>query len=252
MDAFVRGVRLRPPGEDPDEPVREGHPWSLPAVRALAEGLDLHPRLTFLVGENGSGKSTLLEAVAVAAGLNPEGGSSNFAYATRESHSGLGDALTVVRGTARPRTDWFLRAESLFTAATYLEELRNQEGPVGDPLAAYGGTSLHEQSHGESFLAVATHRLGPEGLYLLDEPEAALSFGGQLALLARMEDLIAQGSQWLVATHSPVLVAHPDALILRCDEDGVTPIPYDDVPAVRDLRRFLADPERQVRLLLEG
>lgn len=205
--------------------------------------------MTFLVGDNGSGKSTVLEAIATAAGMNPEGGSSNFAYATRDSHSDLGDALTLIRGTRRPRTDFFLRAESVFTAATYLEQL---PAGGGDPLAPYGGRSLHEQSHGESFLAIAVNRLGSDGLYLLDEPEAALSFQGQLALLLRMHELARGGSQWIVATHSPILVAYPDAQILQCSDEGLTEIGYDEVPAVRDLRRFLDDPQRQIRLLLDS
>ncbi|HEU4974880.1 MAG TPA: AAA family ATPase [Baekduia sp.] len=246
QEAFVRAVRLN---RDRVPEGAAGHyPWALPAVGALDAPLTLHPQVTFLVGANGSGKSTLLEAMAGAAGLNPEGGSSNFAFATRESHSPLADALTLVRGARRPRTDFFLRAESVFTAATYLESLPKD---TGDPLAPYGGRSLHEQSHGESFLAIALHRLGPQGLYFLDEPEAALSFDGQLALLLRMHELAQQGAQWVVATHSPVLVAHPSARILLCDDDGLTEIAYDDVPAVRELRRFLADPQRQVSLLLE-
>jgi predicted ATPase len=242
-EALIRGARLdstRVPGES-----AEAYPWSLPAVRALHDGLDLHPAVTFLVGENGSGKSTVVEGIAVAAGMNPEGGSSSYTHTTRDSHSPLGEALTLIRGGRRPRTDFFLRAESVFTAATYLERLS------GDPLKAYGGRSLHEQSHGESFLAIAMHRLGPGGLYVLDEPEAALSFQGQLALLLRMHELAEAGAQWIVATHSPILVAHPHARILLCDEHGIAPIGYDEVPAVRDLRRFLDDPDRQVRLLLE-
>jgi predicted ATPase len=246
-DPFVRAVRLN--GDRVPEADRAGYPWALPAVAALGATVQLHPRITFLVGANGSGKSTVLEAMAVAAGLNPEGGSSNFAFSTRDSHSPLADALTLVRGTRRPRTDFFLRAESVFTAATYLESLPTT---TGDPLAPYGGRSLHEQSHGESFLAIALHRLGPQGLYFLDEPEAALSFEGQLALLLRIDELARAGAQWVVATHSPVLVAHPDARILLCDEHGLSDVAYDDVPAVRDLRRFLAAPQRQVALLLGG
>lgn len=240
---MIREVRLA--DERIPEDALAGFPWALPAVGALRAGWALERPITFLVGANGSGKSTVLEGIAVAAGLNPEGGSSNFAFATRDSHSPLGEALTLVRGVRRPRTDFFLRAESVFTAATYLEGLPD------DPLRAYGGQSLHEQSHGESFLSIAMHRLGPGGLYFLDEPEAALSFDGQLALLLRMDQLARQGSQWIVATHSPILVGHPEAQIWLCDEDGITQIQYDDVPAVRDLRRFLADPQRQIRLLVD-
>lgn len=244
-EGFLRAARLAPDRVPPE--ARDRYPWALPAVRALLDTVGLHPQVTFLVGANGSGKSTVLEALAIAAGLNPEGGSSHFVHTTRDSHSPLGDALTLIRGAARPRTDFFLRAESVFTAATYLEGLPKD---FGDPLAPYGGRSLHEQSHGESFLAIALHRLGPRGLYFLDEPEAALSFEGQLALLLRMHELAAEGAQWIVATHSPVLVAYPGARILLADDDGLGEIAYDDVPAVRDLRRFLGDPQRQVALLL--
>jgi predicted ATPase len=244
-DAFVRAVRLN--RDRVPEGARREYPWSLPAVRALEATIELHPEVTFLVGANGSGKSTMLEAMAIAAGLNAEGGSSNFSFTTRDSQSPLADALTLIRGARRPRTDFFLRAESVFTAATYLEGLPPE---AGDPLAPYGGRSLHEQSHGESFLSIATHRLGPQGLYFLDEPEAALSFDGQLALLLRMSELAHAGAQWIVATHSPVLVAYPAARIMLCDEHGLSDITYNDVPAVRDLRRFLDDPQRQVSLLL--
>jgi len=243
---LIRGVRLRADRIPADE--RESYPWSLAAVSALLEGVELHRRVTFLVGDNGSGKSTVLEGIAVAAGMNPEGGSSNFSYATRASHSPLGDALTLIRGVRRPRTDFFLRAESVFTAATYLEGLPPSDG---DPLASYGGRSLHEQSHGESFLAITMNRLGPGGLYLLDEPEAALSFRGQLALLLRINELAQTGAQWIIATHSPVLVACPNTRILQCNDEGIAEIAYDDVPAVRDHRRFLHDPQRQLHLLLD-
>ncbi len=154
---FVRSVQLLEP---PDGQTRAGYPWDLPAVASLAGGLDLDPKLTYLIGENGIGKSTVVEAVAVAAGLNPEGGSQHFSYATRASHSELGEAIRLVRGTRRPRSEFFLRAESFYTAATYLENLPTDGG---DPLEPYGGRSLHEQSYGESFLAVVLNRFGPNG-----------------------------------------------------------------------------------------
>ncbi len=240
--AFLRAARVdaaRVP-----EAERDRYPWSIPAVQALWDRLDLDAPVTFVVGQNGSGKSTLIEAIAVAAGMNAEGGSSGFMHSSRDSHSPVGDVLTLARGYRRPRTDFFLRAESVFTVATYLEQLPDA------PLRAYGGRSLHEQSHGESFLAIALHRLGPGGLYLLDEPEAALSFQGQLALLLRIKELADHGAQWIVATHSPVLVACPGARILLCDEDGIRAIEFDEVPSVQELRRFLRDPERQIQLLL--
>ena len=181
-------------------------------VRALQRGLALHPKVTYLVGENGSGKSTLLEAIAIAAGINPEGGTSNFAFSTRDSHSGLSEAIRLVRGVRRPRTDFFLRAESLFTAATYLDALQRDDPGA---LSAYGGASLHEQSHGESFLAVMLNRFGPEGFYVMDEPEAALSTQNCLTCLRRIHELVGAGSQFVIATHSPIVLAYPDADDLR-------------------------------------
>jgi predicted ATPase len=242
-EAFIRSVALLAPAEGE---ARAGHPWDLPVVRALeGAGLAVHPRVTYLVGENGSGKSTLVEALAVAAGMNPEGGGRNFAHATRASHSELGGALRLARGARRPRTDFFLRAESLFTTATYLEDL------APGALASYGGRSLHEQSHGESFLAVLVHRFGPDGLYLLDEPEAALSTQNCLTFLRRMHELVDAGSQFVVATHSPIVLAYPGALIYECGPDGVQAIAYDDAEPVRLMRAFLGAPDRFVERLLE-
>jgi predicted ATPase len=237
---FIRRVEVR----EPEEIDRGRFPWTLPSVGSLLAGLELDPGVTFLVGENGSGKSTLIEAFAVAAGMNPEGGSSNFSFSTRESHSSLAQELRLQRTLRRPRTDFFLRAESFFTAATYLESLEDS------PLAAYGGRSLHEQSHGESFLALLTKRFGPDGLYLLDEPEAALSAQNCLTCLRRMNQLVEEGSQFIVATHSPILLAYPGALIYECSDDGLRRVEYDDAEPVRVTRGFLAAPERFLDLLL--
>jgi predicted ATPase len=239
-------VQLLPPAEGEQ---RVGYPWELPAVARLADGLELHPNVTYLVGENGSGKSTLLEAIAVAAGMNAEGGSSNFNFSTRASHSELGQALRLVRGGRRPRTDFFLRAESLFTAATYLEELPRGGG---DPLAPYGGVSLHEQSHGESFLAVMIHRFGPGGFYLLDEPEAALSTQNCLTLLRRVHELVSQDSQFIIATHSPLVLAYPQATIYSCLPGGVETVAYEDTDPVRLTQSFLDARERFLERLFDA
>jgi predicted ATPase len=244
--AFIRSLALRPAGEGDAE--RRGHPWGLAAVEALAQPLELHPKVTFFVGENGSGKSTVIEALAAAAGMNPEGGSSNVAFSTRPEEGSLADALRLVRGPRRPRTDFFLRAESVFNAATYLEELASIPY-AGDSLKAYGGTSLHEQSHGESFLAIVLNRFGGAGLYVLDEPEAALSVQNCLTLLSRIDQLVAEGSQFVIATHSPVVLAYPDATIYRFSEDGVEPIGYDEAPPVRLMRAFLHEPAAFLRRL---
>ena len=206
----------------------------------------LHPKVTYLIGENGSGKSTLLEAIAVAAGMNPEGGSSNFAFSTRESHSPLADAIRLVRGSRRPRNDFFLRAESLFTAATYLDGLDDQRS-----LDAYGGRSLHEQSHGESFLAVLINRLGADGFYVMDEPEAALSAQNCLTCLRRIHELVKAGSQFVIATHSPIVLAYPDATIYACGQDSLSEVRYEDADPVTLTRGFLDDRARYLRQLLD-
>jgi predicted ATPase len=246
IEGFVRSVEMCAPEEGE---VRSGYPWSLPGVAALAGGVALDPRVTYLIGENGTGKSTVLEAVAIAAGMNPEGGSQHFSFSTRDSHSALSESIRLTRGARRPRTSFFLRAESLFTAATYLDEMRELPGP--DPLAPYGGRSLHEQSHGESFLAVILNRFGPNGLYLLDEPEAALSTQNCLTLLRRIHDLVTEGSQFVIATHSPLVLAYPGALILSCGEEGLQPIAYEDAEPVRLTESFLQARERFLKELLE-
>jgi predicted ATPase len=234
-EAYVRSVELRPEAAG-DMGAR--YPWDLPAISALKDAIKLNPRVTYLIGENGSGKSTLLEAIAVAAGMNAEGGSSNFAFSTRASHSELWKAVRLVRGVHRPATDFFLRAESLFTAATYLEQL------PGDSLGAYGGTSLHEQSHGESFLAVMINRFDPNGFYLLDEPEAALSTQNCLTCLRRIHELVSQNSQFIVATHSPIILAYPDATIYSFSETGLEEVSYEDADPVRLTKSFLQARDR--------
>jgi len=230
-----------------DSAQRLGYPWELPAIVAVSAGMPLNPGVTYLIGENGSGKSTLLEAIAVAAGMNAEGGSSNFRFSTRNSHSDLHGSIQLVRGARRPRTDFFLRAESLFTAATYLEELA---GVDGSALAPYGGGSLHEQSNGESFLAVLINRFGADGLYLLDEPEAALSTQNCLTCLRRVHELVGEGSQFIIATHSPILLAYPGATIYSCGEDGLDEVCYEDADPVRLTTSFLRHRERFLQLLL--
>ena len=247
MGGFIRRVRF----EAPDDGAA-AYPFTLPVVRALvaARELALDPAVTFVVGENGSGKSTVVEAVAVAAGFNAEGGSRNFSFQTRSSESALGRYTTLIRGRTKPRTGYFLRAESFFNVATEIEAIDRESGkrPLID---SYGGVSLHERSHGESFLALALHRFGPNGLYVLDEPEAALSVRGCMALIARMVELVAQGGQFVVATHSPILLALPGATILEIGDDGtLAPTAYDDALPVQLTREFLDAPDRYLRYLL--
>jgi len=218
------------------------YPFSLPAIRTL-DFIDLHPKITFIVGENGSGKSTLLEAMAVALGFNPEGGSRNFNFGTRESHSELHDYLRIAKGYRRHRDGFFLRAESWFNVATEVDRLGVAK--------FYGGRSLHEQSHGESFMALMKVRFGGNGLYLLDEPEAALSPARQIEAMSRFHDLVLEGSQFVIATHSPILMAYPDALILHCDRDGIHPIAYEDTEHFRVTRDFLLHRDKVLDILMD-
>ncbi|MGH9042016.1 MAG: AAA family ATPase [Acidimicrobiia bacterium] len=222
-----------------DGAVAADYALALPAVAKMGE-LPLDPGVTFLVGANGSGKSTILEGIAVAAGLNAEGGSRNFRFGTKATHSTLHEHLVLTR-TGKPRTDFFLRAESFYNVATEIDTLGLYD--------SYGGSSLHARSHGESFLAVVLHRFGPDGLYLLDEPEAALSPQGQLTLLRAMYELVEAGSQFIIATHSPILVAFPGAAIFECSQDGVECVSFDDVPQTRLYRSFLDDPGRFLHYL---
>ena len=224
------------------------YPFSLPAIRTF-ESIELHPRVTFLVGENGSGKSTLLEALAVSLGFNAEGGSRNFNFSTRASHSPLHDFLRIAKGIRRPRDGFFLRAESYFNLGTEIERLDAEPG--GPPIiGAYGGRSLHEQSHGESFMALLKKRLRGDGLYLFDEPEAALSPARQIEALSRFHELVLQGSQFVIATHSPILMAYPDALILHCGPTGLRPIRYEDTEHFRITRDFLLHRHEMLDILM--
>jgi predicted ATPase len=226
------------------------YPFCLPAVRALTT-LRFDPRVTFLVGENGSGKSTLLEGIAVACGFNAEGGSKNFRFDTRASHSTLPRYLKLVRGSVRPSDGFFLRAESYFNVATEIERLDELEGAGPPIIDSYGGRSLHEQSHGESFLSLLTHRLHGDGLYLFDEPEAALSPQRQLTALALIDDLVRDGSQFIIATHSPILMAYPNATIFHLSNDGVVPTTYFETEHYRVTADFLANPKRMLDILLD-
>lgn len=242
---FIRAVRIKE--HNPD---LLGYTAEIPAVRHLSRLPFLQP-VTFLVGENGSGKSTLLEGIAVAAGFNPEGGTLNFSFSTSDTHSPLWKALTLERGVYRPRDGFFLRAESFYNAASYLEELNRIPG-AGDAFASYGGTSLHEQSHGESFMALCLNRFSGKGLYLLDEPEAALSPQNQLALLCRIQELVELDSQFIIATHSPILMAYPGAGIYAIDETGIHETAYRDTSHYQLTRSFLENPERMLGYLLGG
>ena len=245
-EAFVRSVVLK---RDEVGSFDE-YPFSIPAVRDLEE-LGLGPQVTLLAGENGSGKSTLAEAIAVAAGFNAEGGTRNMTISTRASHSPLHEHLRLVRGARRFKDGFFLRAESFFNVATHIEHL-DSEPSFGPPvLSSYGGTSLHEQSHGESFLSVIRIRFGSDGFFVLDEPEAALSLRGCLALMRVIHDLTAVGARFLIATHSPILLGYPGARLYVLDEDGIAERSYEETEQYELTRSFLENRERFLHYLFE-
>jgi predicted ATPase len=229
------------------------YPFNLPAVQALACGLSMTSAVTFLVGDNGSGKSTILEALAVAWGFNAEGGSVNLRFSTRSTHSSLNQHLVISRNGAKPKAGFFLRAESYYNVLSATEDLEFMSTPAPEVMDGHAGRTggpLHERSHGESFWDLFMDRFKPKGLYLLDEPESALSPQRQLAALCRFHDLAQAGSQFIIATHSPLLLACPGARILLLDERGITETAYDDLSLVRIYRGMLADPQQQLRKML--
>jgi predicted ATPase len=234
---FIRSVTLRREAV----PSFEEYPFNLPVIRQLDE-LEFDSPVTFLVGENGSGKSTLIEAIAVRSGFNAEGGSKNFHFETRAEHSALHEHLFLVRGPKRPTDGYFLRAESFFNVASEIDRL--------DVAAWYGGKSLHEMSHGESFFTLLNDRLLGGGLYIFDEPEAALSPMRQMAMLTRIHELVLDASQLIIATHSPILMAYPGATILQLNEGEIQRVAYEDTEHYQTTRQFFTHRERMLRILM--
>lgn len=223
----------------------------LPAVQYLQQhkSLSFSHNVTFLVGENGTGKSTLIEAIAIAYGFNPEGGSRNFTFSSKPSHSELWQHITVAKA-AFATDGFFLRAESLYNLASNIEDMDSE--PSFDPpiIEAYGGVSLHQQSHGESFLSIIQNRFSGNGLYILDEPEAALSPMNLLTLMIEINRLVAKGSQFIIATHSPMLMAFPRATVYELSAHGINAVKFEDTDHYIVTKRFLNDPERMIQRLL--
>lgn len=226
-------------------PSFEQYPFSIAAIRHLTT-LVLHPHVTFLIGENGTGKSTLLEAIAVADGFNAEGGTRNFSFSTRASHSELYKCIRLGRGIRRARHDsFFLRAESFYNVATQIEQLGLISS--GSP---YGSVSLHEQSHGEAFLTLFIQRFSGNGFYILDEPESALSPQRQLSFLTALHDLVRRGSQLIIATHSPLIMAYPNAIIYLLADDGIRQVAYEETEHYKVTRAFLTRREKMLAELM--
>ncbi|MBQ8474347.1 MAG: AAA family ATPase [Clostridia bacterium] len=223
----------------------------LPVISFLRENgqLDFPADVTFFVGENGTCKSTLLEAIAVSYGFNAEGGSKNFNFSTNPTHSELYKHIQI-RRSGGARDGFFLRAESLYNVATNIDDMDREAS--FDPLVieSFGGVSLHNQSHGESFLSIVQNRFFGNGLYILDEPEAALSPMRLLTLMVEMSELVKKNSQFIIATHSPVLMAFPNAEILEFSQSGINSVNYKDTDHYQITKRFLDDPEKMLSYLL--
>ena len=241
---YIKAIYLK------EKPPEESYLSYLPVVKNLWKMKELRftSNVTFLVGENGTGKSTLLEAIAVSMGFNAEGGTRNFRFSTADTHSELNEYITVVKGI-RPRDGFFLRAESFYNVASYINQLDSEPSFGAPVIDSYGGVSLHEQSHGESFLALVKNRFGGNGIYLLDEPEAALSPSRQMTLMVLMNDLIQNNSQFIIATHSPMLMAFPGAQVVELTEDGIQTVPYRQTEHFQLTKRFLDNPEKMLEMM---
>lgn len=224
-----------------------GYPFDVFAIQKISRegGLSFQRPVTFLSGDNGTGKSTLLEAIAVAYGINPEGGSENFNFSTVATHSDLGEHVRLVRKGNVPKTKYFLRSETYYNVASEIEAL-GREG-----YNSYGGQSLHTRSHGEGLLSIIQHRFGNEGFYLLDEPEAGLATSRQFTLLQEIDRLVQGGSQLIIATHSPILMAYPDAVIYQFSDAGLEEVSLEKTIAFNETKLFYDDPKRMLHYLLD-
>lgn len=230
-------------------PNNTDYPYSLPIVKQFRT-LEFHPNVTFLIGENGSGKSTLLESLAIGMGFNAEGGSRNFRFSTKDSHSDLHRYIRLVKGLRRPRDGYFLRAESFYNLASEIENL-DEDPSAGPPITpSYGGISLHQQSHGESFISLMEHRFRGNGLYILDEPEAALSPARQFKLLQLLKKHTNNGAQFIIATHSPILMGYPDSVIIVVTAEGLRQVSYEETEHYKLTKYFLDNRDDVLKELL--
>lgn len=220
----------------------------IPSIYNL-ESLDFEHEITYFVGENGTGKSTLLEAIAVAYGFNPEGGTLNYNFSTYHDVSELSNAIRISKGYRRPKGNYFFRAESFFNVASKLEDYRDIT-PKEVFYERYGGKSLHEQSHGESFLSFFQTN-EREGIYIMDEPEAALSPQRQLSLFIQIARMARAGSQFIIATHSPIILGIPNAKIYSFDKEQVSSCEYEETECYHVMKLFLNDREHFIKTLLD-
>lgn len=246
MNPYIKGIKY----EGSLEP--NSYQYNLPAIRSFRQNpiLPLQKPVTFFVGENGTGKSTLIEAIAVAFGFNAEGGTRNFNFSTSQTHSELHKHI-ILQKARHAKDGFFLRAESFYNVASNIDEMDRGFSFSPPVIESYGGVSLHQQSHGESFLALVQNRFSGEGVYILDEPEAALSPVRLLTLMSEMNALVKKDSQFIIATHSPILMAFPDAQIYQLTEEGMEEVAYHDTEHFQFTKSFLDNPERMLSYLLD-
>ena len=242
-DLFIKSISVE------ENISKDSYLYQIPAVRHLMkEPLKFDRNVTFLIGENGTGKSTIIEALALCCGFNAEGGTKNFSFSTNNTHSDLHEHMIVGKGK-HFKDGFFLRAESFYNVASYIDEL--DKGGGGRPIIdSYGGVSLHLQSHGESFMALIRNRFSGNGLYLLDEPEAAISPERLMQLLIRIHDL-EKDSQFIISTHSPILMSYPGARIYELDDEGIRPVEYKETRHYQITRDFIERPDMMYRYLFE-
>lgn len=235
-DLYIKGVLF-----EWNKISRSSYLREIEALRDVNE-IRFSKPVTLFVGENGTGKSTLLEAIAVAHGFNPEGGSRNYSFSTRDTHSELCDAIRIVKGYRKEKWGYFLRAESFYNVATQEEEYADDVHPSEE---------YHNRSHGESFLELMQKNIRSSGLYLMDEPEAALSPQRQLTLLMEIYQCACEGAQFIIATHSPILLGIPEAEIFCFDDGRIHTCSYEDTDSYQVTEMFINHRERLLRGLLD-
>jgi predicted ATPase len=219
------------------------YPFNIPAVANLQK-LSFHPDVTFIIGENGTGKSTIIEAIAIAMGFGPEGGTKNVRFSTADTVSELHKHIRIAKSYKRPSDFYFFRAESFYNVATYMD--------TTGYLGGYGNKSLHRRSHGESFMAALTMKLKGNGFYIFDEPEAALSPTRQMSAITAIHDLVKNGSQFIIATHSPILLAYPNSKIVQIDSEGLKEKKYEDTEHYKITRDFLNKYDQMINILISN
>lgn len=241
FNGYLLSLRLK------QEHFPNGYPFNIPCLKSF-EKLDFHPNVTFFTGENGVGKSTLIEAIAVYLGFNAEGGGKNFNFKSTATHSALHNFLSITKGFKQIKDGYFLRGESFYNVASEIDKLDEDDPdiPISSPkiIASYGGISLQEQSHGESFWSLFMNRFSGHGVYILDEPESALSATKQIAMLSKINNLVGKNAQFIIATHSPILLSYPNAWIYEMSQSKIAKVKYEESEVYRVYKAFLDHPQR--------